>query len=60
MGYHYHLTPRASETLPRSEAVKKERIRTETNPGSENLEPWAGKKKSGHKNYDPDYVSPHD
>ncbi|CAA6810584.1 MAG: Rhs-family protein [uncultured Sulfurovum sp.] len=44
------------DPLPRIEAVKKERIRTEMNPGPENLESWAGKKKVGH----PNYVSPYD
>lgn len=40
-------------------AEKIERFLTERNPGPENKEPWAGKRKVGHPNYDPNYIPKH-
>ena len=46
-------------TRPRDRAEKIERFLTERNPGPENKEPWAGKRKVGHPNYDPNYIPKH-
>jgi RHS repeat-associated protein len=45
----------SSRQIPRTRAIKIERFLTERNPGPLNKEPWAGKRKPGHENYDPDY-----
>lgn len=44
---------------PRNKAAEIERNLVERNPGPENKEPWAGKRKLGHPNYDPNYVPHH-
>lgn len=44
---------------PRNKAAEIERNLVERNPGPENKEPWAGKRKPGHPNYDPNYVPHH-
>ena len=44
---------------PRNKAAEIERNLVERNPGPENKEPWAGKRKPGHPNYDPNYIPHH-
>ena len=47
------------KTYSRKRAAEIERFIIERNPGPENLEKFAGKRKPGHKNYDPNYKPPH-